>query len=198
MKFLSILLLLLSTRIGNINAFGRVVGESSTKSSSTASNAPSSQPSKVIVTGAGAHIKNYALGCNFCSLLSHFFVLYNHLSISAGRTGRLVFAILNADEQFQAVGLVRTESSGKKLIHEVKCGLDQVVVSDVTQLDIESEDGIPQGLNGADAMVICTSAVPTISKSSVLKAFLKIPMNVIMGKKAFNFRSLRFRYRPGL
>mmetsp|Transcript_16605 Transcript_16605/g.30206 ORF Transcript_16605/g.30206 Transcript_16605/m.30206 type:complete len:335 (-) Transcript_16605:66-1070(-) len=168
MKFLSILLLLLSTRIGVINAFGRVVGGSSTKLNNAASNSPSSHPSKVIVTGA------------------------------AGRTGKLVFAILNADEQFQAVGLVRTESSGKKLMHEVKCGLDQVVVSDVTQLDIESEDGIPQGLNGAEAMVICTSAVPNISKSSVLKALLKVPMNVIMGEKPFNFRSLRFRYRPGL
>merc|ERR1719293_414957 len=48
-----------------------------------------------------------------------------------------------------------------------------------------------------ESMIICTSAVPQISKSSILKAMLKVPINVLKGKKSINFRDLRFRYRPG-
>ena len=47
-------------------------------------------------------------------------------------------------------------------------------------------------------MVICTSAVPQISKTSVLKAMLKIPLNILTPKKkAINFRDLQFKYKPG-
>jgi len=121
-------------------------------------------PSKVIVTGA------------------------------AGRTGRLVFSKINKHHRTEVVGLVRTENSAKKLMKDVKCGLDQLVVCDVTEI---SDNNIPTGLEGADAMVICTSAVPVVSKYSMVKAMLKIPLNLLLGKKAMDFRSLRFKYRPG-
>jgi hypothetical protein len=116
---------------------------------------------------------------------------------AAGRTGKLVFSSLIKDPRFQAVGLVRTEKSAKKLVKTTKCGLDHVIVSDVTELFSENGNGIPKGLDGAEAIVICTSAVPVISKRSVAKAMLKIPFNVVRGKKAFNFRDLRFLYKPG-
>eukprot|EP00565_Helicotheca_tamesis_P003866 CAMPEP_0185726572 /NCGR_PEP_ID=MMETSP1171-20130828/2512_1 /TAXON_ID=374046 /ORGANISM="Helicotheca tamensis, Strain CCMP826" /LENGTH=329 /DNA_ID=CAMNT_0028394955 /DNA_START=44 /DNA_END=1033 /DNA_ORIENTATION=- len=119
---------------------------------------------------------------------------------AAGRTGKLVFSSLNKDNRFQAVGLVRTEKSAKKLVKTTKCGLDHVVVSDVTKLlsdEDEEVSSIPKGLDGAEAIVICTSAVPAISKTSVVKAMLKIPLNLVRGKKAFNFRDLKFVYKPG-
>ena len=47
-------------------------------------------------------------------------------------------------------------------------------------------------------MVICTSAVPQIRKISVIKAMLKIPLNILTPKmKAINFRDLQFKYKPG-
>jgi hypothetical protein len=47
-------------------------------------------------------------------------------------------------------------------------------------------------------MVICTSAVPQISKLSVIKAMLKIPLNILTpNKKTINFRDLQFKYKPG-
>uniref|UniRef100_A0A7S4NGZ4 NAD(P)-binding domain-containing protein n=2 Tax=Odontella aurita TaxID=265563 RepID=A0A7S4NGZ4_9STRA len=115
---------------------------------------------------------------------------------AAGRTGKLVFSLLTESPEFDAVGLVRTEKSAKRVMKEVKCGLDHVIVSDVTQLSSNAENGIPRGLNGAEAMIICTSAVPYISKLSVIKAMMNIPVNVLSGKKALNPRDFRFRFRP--
>jgi len=117
---------------------------------------------------------------------------------AAGRTGKLVFSSLLQNEKFDPVGLVRTEKSAKKLINnDVKCGLENVWVSDVTELDPNEQNGLPKGLTGAEAMIICTSAVPKISKKSVAKAFIKIPLNLIKGKKFINFRELQFRYSAG-
>lgn len=118
------------------------------------------------------------------------------VSGAAGRTGKLVFSLLTERPEFDAVGLVRTEKSAKKLMKDVKCGLDHVVVSDVTQLTVNEESGIPRGLSGAEAMIICTSAVPYISKLSVIKAMMNIPLNVLSGKKALNPRDFQFRFRP--
>jgi N-acetyl-gamma-glutamylphosphate reductase len=51
---------------------------------------------------------------------------------AAGRTGNLVFSLLNKDPRFDAVGLVRSEASAKKLISKTKCSLEEIVISDVT------------------------------------------------------------------
>ncbi len=121
---------------------------------------------------------------------------------AAGRTGSIVFSLLNKDPRFDAVGLVRSEASAKKLIAKTKCSLEEIVVADVTQMEFEKEDENPHpwpyALDGAEAMVICTSAVPQISKVSVIKAMLKIPLNILTpNKKAINFRDLQFKYKPG-
>lgn len=115
---------------------------------------------------------------------------------AAGRTGQLVFGALLEDSRYEAKALVRSEKSGKKLRKVVpRTGLNQIVVCDVTTLG--DEPTTPAGLEGFKAMIICTSAVPTISKKSLLKAFLKIPLNVIRRKKAFDFRSLSFVWKKG-
>jgi uncharacterized protein YbjT (DUF2867 family) len=117
---------------------------------------------------------------------------------AAGRTGQLVFGALLEDSRFEAKALVRSEKSGKKLIKVVPAtGLDQIVVCDVTTLGDEHESTTPAGLDGCKAMIICTSSVPTISKRSLIKAFLKIPLNLIRRKKAFDFRSLTFVWKLG-
>jgi nucleoside-diphosphate-sugar epimerase len=110
---------------------------------------------------------------------------------AAGRTGRLVFSKLQEDRRFSPVAVVRTDASGKKLIQETGCGLDQVVVCDVTK--VKSTD--PPKCVGAKAMVICTSAVPVISVRSLIQNALKIPWNLVRGKKAVDFRSLRFKFK---
>lgn len=103
------------------------------------------------------------------------------------------------------MGLVRSEASAKKLIAKTKCALEEVVISDVTQMQFDNDGGSgrdshpwPYALDNAEAMVICTSAVPQISKLSVFKAMFKIPLNVMTpNKKAINFRDLQFKYKPG-
>lgn len=114
----------------------------------------------------------------------------------------MVFKRLIGDSRFDVVGLVRSEASAKKLIAKTKCALEEVVVSDVTQMEFENVDDNPHpwpyALDNTEAMVICTSAVPQISKLSIMKALLKIPLNILTpNKKAINFRDLQFRYRPG-
>jgi len=113
---------------------------------------------------------------------------------AAGRTGKLVHAKLEGDPAFKPIALVRTEKSAKALLRELKCDLDHIVIADVTKLDPTI---IPPGLHGAKAMVICTSAVPKISKLSVFAALLRIPWNLIRGKKALNPRSLKFKWSAG-
>jgi len=89
---------------------------------------------------------------------------------AGGRTGQLVFQKLLHSQlkhgPFEVIGVVRTEKSAKKLIRKYKCEIDQVVVADITR-DMES-----RGLESADYMIICTSAVPQIIKRSLLKAMV--------------------------
>lgn len=77
------------------------------------------------------------------------------------------------------------------------CGLEDVWVCDVTKLDPKGDAGFPNGMADAEAMIICTSAVPKMRKRSLIKTFLKIPFKIISGKKAFDFRDLQFYYREG-
>eukprot|EP00559_Dactyliosolen_fragilissimus_P001842 CAMPEP_0184864976 /NCGR_PEP_ID=MMETSP0580-20130426/16537_1 /TAXON_ID=1118495 /ORGANISM="Dactyliosolen fragilissimus" /LENGTH=300 /DNA_ID=CAMNT_0027363961 /DNA_START=102 /DNA_END=1001 /DNA_ORIENTATION=+ len=149
----------------------------------------------------------------FCCVLSSFIVLAGAFGSranagplpkkilvtgAAGRTGNLVFSNLLNDPRYEPVGLVRSEKSAKKLAKDVKCGLDQVCVCDITKVDGEGiNSALPNGIADAEAMIICTSAVPKLMKRTILKQFLKVPLNVLTGKKPFNFRGLRFRYQPG-
>ena len=114
---------------------------------------------------------------------------------ASGRTGQLVFEALLQDPRFDPKALVRSERSAKKLRKAVPAtGLNQIVICDVMELAKDT----PSGLGGCEAMVICTSAVPTISKLSLLKAILKAPFNLIRGKKAIDFRSLKFGWKKNL
>lgn len=100
--------------------------------------------------------------------------------------------------QYYPLGLVRTEASAKKLMKKVDdCSLEHVWVCDVTKLDPEGDAGFPNGMADAEAMVICTSAVPKMRKRSLVKALLKIPLKIVSGKKAFDFRDLQFYYSEG-
>lgn len=111
---------------------------------------------------------------------------------AAGRTGQIVFSSLLQNTKYYPVGLVRTESSAKNLIKTTNCGLEQIWVCDVTQLDNN-----PHSVNDAEAMIICTSAVPIMKKRSLGKALWKMPFNIVRGKKAFEFRQLEFCYKEG-
>jgi uncharacterized protein YbjT (DUF2867 family) len=113
---------------------------------------------------------------------------------AAGRTGNLVFSSLLKHNDFYPVGIVRTEKSAKKLIKKVECNLESICICDVTTLDPNDQIS---GLEDSEAMIICTSAVPKLNKKSLMKAFLKVPINLIRGKKAFNFRELQFYYNQG-
>ena len=142
---------------------------------------------RVVVTGAG---KICLVWCRSHHSVNHFLIMF---SFQAGRTGRLVFTKLQEDPRFSPVAVVRTEKSGRKLMKEMNCDLDQVVVCDVTELKTTDPSPIPAPF--PQAMIICTSAVPTISVRSLLQATLKIPWNLVRGKKAVDFRSLRFKFK---
>ena len=112
---------------------------------------------------------------------------------ASGRTGQLVFSALLRDPRFAPKALVRSERSARKLRRVIPATrLDQIVICDVTEL---AKDSAPSGLEKSEAMVICTSAVPTISIISLMKAILKAPFNLIRGKKAIDFRSLKFVWK---
>lgn len=114
---------------------------------------------------------------------------------ASGRTGRLVFEQLVKDPRFDPKALVRSEQSAKKLRKTVpQTALDQIVVCDITTL---RDDVATASLQGTPQIVICTSAVPIISRRSLALAFLKIPFNLIRGKKAIDFRSFRFKWQGG-
>jgi uncharacterized protein YbjT (DUF2867 family) len=114
---------------------------------------------------------------------------------ASGRTGSLVFEKLLGDNRFNPKALVRSVKSGKKLRKDVPAAdLNSIVVCDVTKLDTE-DSNLPAGLEGCESMIICTSAVPVVSKLSIAKAVLQVPLNLIRGKKALDFRSLRFKWK---
>ena len=78
---------------------------------------------------------------------------------------------------------------------DIHCPLEQMVISDVTSPTFEED--LPSGLGGLDAMIICTSAVPRISRLSLVGAILKAPINVVRRKNAIDFRKLQFRWKHG-
>jgi hypothetical protein len=115
---------------------------------------------------------------------------------AAGKTGRLVMKRLEKDERYNPKALVRTERSARELVQgEVHFPLEHMVVSDITSPTFEED--LPSGLQGMDAMIICTSAVPRISRLSLCGALLKAPINIIRRKSPIDFRLLQFRWKHG-
>lgn len=111
---------------------------------------------------------------------------------ASGRTGQLVLNLLLNDDRFNVKALVRSEQSAKKLRKLTNIGLEQIIVCDVVT---ELEQKPPSGLDGIHSMVVCTSAVPRISKWSLAKALLAVPWNVARRRRAIDFRNLQFRWQ---
>jgi hypothetical protein len=143
---------------------------------------------------------------------------------AAGKTGRLVLQKLLQDPRYEPKALVRTEHSARGLInnnknkgrqgqrddddvHQQHCYplLEHIVVSDITsptfQQDLlpttTSSSSSSAGLDGTNAMIICTSAVPRISRRSLVAAIIQAPWNIVRNRKAIDFRSFRFKWKHG-
>ena len=102
------------------------------------------------------------------------------------------------NSRYYPLGLTRCEQSAKKLIRDTpECGLENIWVCDVTKLNPQHPGSVPSGASDAEAMIICTSAVPRMRKRSLVKAFAKIPWNYVTKRKGFEFRSLEFYYDEG-
>lgn len=113
---------------------------------------------------------------------------------AAGQTGRLVLKKLEEDPRYEPKALVRTEESAKRLLQgDINVPLAHMIISDITSPTFEQD--LPSGLEGLDAMVICTSAVPRISQKSLLRAMMLAPINMIRRKKPIDFKSLRFKWK---
>ena len=68
-------------------------------------------------------------------------------------------------------------------------------LSHVTRLDHNNDTSLPKALSDAKkTIIICTSAVPKLRKTSLVKELIKIPIDVISRKKAFQFGVVHFRY----
>lgn len=116
---------------------------------------------------------------------------------AAGKTGRLVLKKLEEDPRYEPKGLVRTESSAVHLLEdrEIHCPLEHMVISDITSPTFEED--LPSGLRGMDAMIVCTSAVPRVSRISLAGAILKSPWNILRRRPPVDFRKLRFKWKYG-
>jgi nucleoside-diphosphate-sugar epimerase len=119
---------------------------------------------------------------------------------AAGKTGRLVLSKLEQDPRYEPKGLVRSEASAKKLVtsKDVKVPLAHVVIADITSPTF-LQDLQPSvehhGLDQLESMIICTSAVPQISKLSFVAMLLKIPINFVRRKPLLDFRSMKFIWK---
>ena len=82
---------------------------------------------------------------------------------AGGRTGKLVFEQLKADDNYKPVGLARS-SKAQKALTAVGATSDEVVVA-----DIADEKSLAAAMSGCDAVVLCTSAVPAIKPLSLMK-----------------------------
>jgi len=105
---------------------------------------------------------------------------------AGGRTGSLVFEQLLADGRYSARGLVSSEASKAKLVKRTACEASAVFVGDVTD-----PAALEAALEGVDAVVVLTSAVPSLKKRSLLPFLVR---NKLMGDKSVR---LGFRWKRG-
>lgn len=85
---------------------------------------------------------------------------------AGGRTGQLVFKQLN-DNGKDAVGLVRSKKANK-VLKKAGAKAEQIIRADTTV-----EDEVRAAMEGCDAVVLCTSAVPAIKPLSLVKFMFK-------------------------
>jgi len=86
---------------------------------------------------------------------------------AGGRTGGLVFKKLLSAEGLTPVGVVRSGKSANNLKKKTGASDDQIALGNA--LD---KDSVKSALEGCDAMVIATSAVPKIKPLSILKVLI--------------------------
>ena len=85
---------------------------------------------------------------------------------AAGRTGSIVFSKLLKSDKFRVVGLVKSEKSAN-VLKKLGASADQIALCDIS--DVSS---LKQAFEGAEKVVLCTSAVPQINYFSILKVFV--------------------------
>jgi NAD(P)-dependent dehydrogenase (short-subunit alcohol dehydrogenase family) len=89
---------------------------------------------------------------------------------AGGRTGGLVAKkLIERKESYDFVGIVRSEEGAEKLREFGACE-DSIVVGDI--LSDDGADVLASAFEGADRLVICTSAVPKIKPLSLIPVFL--------------------------
>jgi nucleoside-diphosphate-sugar epimerase len=116
---------------------------------------------------------------------------------AAGKTGRIILSKLENDSRYEPKGLVRNEKSAMSLIKskDTRCPLEHIVIADITSPTFVQDLQPSNGLDSIEAMIICTSAVPRISKRSFITMLLKAPINVIRRKPVIDFKSIRFVWK---
>jgi uncharacterized protein YbjT (DUF2867 family) len=85
---------------------------------------------------------------------------------AGGRTGSLVMQKLLKMPEYEAVGLIRTAKSKSK-ITKIGGKADNICIADVTDVD-----SLVEAFQGAEKVIMCTSAVPQIKPLSIAKIFL--------------------------
>ena len=101
---------------------------------------------------------------------------------AGGRTGKLVFEQLKADDNYKPVGLARS-SKAQKALTAVGATTDEVIVADVAD-----ESALAAAMAGCDAVVLCTSAVPAIKPLSLMKTMAtKVLPFVKTSRPSFKF-----------
>lgn len=89
---------------------------------------------------------------------------------AGGRTGGLVMKkLLERTDEFSPVGVVRSDASAKQL-REWGATDDQIFVGDIVREG--GEKVLAEALEGADRLVVCTSAVPKIKPLSLVPVIL--------------------------
>jgi len=123
---------------------------------------------------------------------------------AAGQTGRIVMSKLEEDHRYDPKGLFRTERSAMKIVKndDILCALEHVVVADITSSTFIDDLGHDtntksNGLELIEAMIICTSAVPTIKKRSLVAMLVKVPWRLFRGEPAVDVNSMRFKWKHG-
>mmetsp|Transcript_35747 Transcript_35747/g.89808 ORF Transcript_35747/g.89808 Transcript_35747/m.89808 type:complete len:288 (-) Transcript_35747:364-1227(-) len=84
---------------------------------------------------------------------------------AGGRTGSLVVKkLLERPQEFSVRGLVRSDKSAGKVVKDTGIARDALVLGDITA----ESAGLKAAMEGCDAVVLCTSAVPQLIPWSIL------------------------------
>ncbi|CBN76881.1 conserved unknown protein [Ectocarpus siliculosus] len=89
---------------------------------------------------------------------------------AGGRTGGIVFEKLLDKEGYATKGMVRTEKSANNLKKKCKT---EVLDSNIAIADLTTPGLLAAALEGMEAVVLCTSAVPKIYPFSIAKVMFK-------------------------